>query len=42
MPFSNFDSRHFSTIEKATVNSAIVAIETALVNKLANLTLQER
>lgn len=42
MPFNNFDSRHFSTTEKAAVNSALVAIETTLVTKLANLTPQER
>jgi hypothetical protein len=42
MPFNNFDSRHFSTTEKATVTSAITAIENALVTKLANLTPQER
>lgn len=42
MPFTNFDSRHFSTTEKTAVNTAVTAIETALANKLANLTAEER
>lgn len=42
MPFTNFDSRHFSATEKTAVNTAVTSIETALVNKLANLTPDER
>lgn len=42
MPFTNFDSRHFSAAEKTTVNTALTTIETALVSKLANLTPDER
>ena len=42
MPFTNFDSRHFSATEKTAVNTAITALENALTNKLANLTPEER
>ena len=42
MPFTNFDSRHFSATEKTAVNTAVTSLETALVNKLANLTPAER
>ena len=42
MPFTNFDSRHFTATEKTTVNNAVTAIETALATKLANLTPDER
>jgi hypothetical protein len=42
MPFTNFDSRHFVATEKTAVNNAVTAIETALANKLANLTTDER
>ena len=42
MPFTNFDSRHFSAAEKTTVNTALTTIETALISKLANLTPDER
>lgn len=42
MPFTNFNSRHFSETEKTDVNNALANIETALVNKLANLTPEER
>ena len=42
MPFTNFDSRFFSTAEKAAVNNAATALETALATKLANLTADER
>lgn len=42
MPFTNFNSRHFSDTEKTEVNNALAAIETALANKLANLTPEER
>jgi len=42
MPFTNFDSRHFAATEKTAVNNAVTAIETALANKLANLTADER
>lgn len=42
MPFTNFDSRHFSAAEKTTVNNAVMALETALGSKLANLSADER
>ncbi|CAM3711973.1 hypothetical protein FSS13T_25470 [Flavobacterium saliperosum S13] len=42
MPFTNFDSRHFSAAEKTTVNNAVTALETALAPKLANLSADER
>lgn len=42
MPFTNFDNRHFSSTEKTAVNSAITALENALLTKSANLTPQER
>lgn len=42
MPFTNFDSRHFSATEKAAVNTAITAVETALQNKHAVLSPEER
>ena len=42
MPFTNFDSRHFSAAEKTTVNTAVSSLETALEAKLANLTPEER
>lgn len=42
MPFTNFDSRHFSATEKTTVNTAVTSLETALASKLANLTSDER
>lgn len=42
MPFTNFDSRHFSIAEKTTVNNAVMALETALSSKLANLSADER
>ena len=42
MPFTNFDSRHFSATEKTAVSTAITSIESALATKLANLTPQER
>jgi len=42
MPFTNFDSRHFSATEKTAVNTAVTSLETVLVNKLANLTPAER
>lgn len=42
MPFTNFDSRHFSAAEKTAVNTAVTSLETALLPKLANLTPEER
>ena len=42
MPFTNFDSRHFSAAEKTTVNNAVTTLETALMPKLANLSPEER
>lgn len=42
MPFDNFNSRHFTATEKTAVDSALVAIETALQHKHANLTPEER
>jgi hypothetical protein len=42
MPFTNFDSRHFSATEKTAVNAALAALETALTPKLANLSADER
>lgn len=42
MPFTNFDSRHFSVTEKAAVNDAIASLELATSTKLANLTPSER
>lgn len=42
MPFNNMDSRHFSATEKTAVTSALTALETALTNKLANLSPEER
>lgn len=42
MPFTNFDSRHFTAAEKTAVNNAATALETALTAKLANLTAEER
>lgn len=42
MPFTNFDNRHFTAAEKTAVNTAITSLETALTNKLANLSPEER
>lgn len=42
MPFTNFDSRHFSATEKTAVNTAVTSLETALTAKLANLSPDER
>lgn len=42
MPFTNFDSRHFTAAEKTTVNTALASLETALQAKLANLSAEER
>ena len=42
MPFTNFDSRHFSAAEKTAINNAITALETALATKVANLNAEER
>lgn len=42
MPFTNFDSRHFSAAEKTTINNAVAALEAAFAPKLANLSSDER
>ena len=42
MAVSNCDSRQVATTEKAAVNNAVTARETALATKLANLTAEER
>jgi hypothetical protein len=42
MPFTNFDSRHFSDTEKTAVTTALASLELAVATKLANLTSSER
>ncbi len=42
MPFTNFDSRHFTPAEKTAVNTALTSLETALQPKTANLSAEER
>jgi hypothetical protein len=42
MPFTNFDSRHFSDTEKTAVTTALTSLELAVSTKLANLTAPER
>ena len=42
MPFTNLSSRHFIDTDKAAVNTAIVSLEAAVSDKLANLTTEER
>ena len=42
MPFTNFDSRHFSDTEKSAVTNALASLELAFSTKLANLTASER
>ncbi|MCG2610989.1 hypothetical protein LZZ90_05670 [Flavobacterium sp. SM15] len=42
MPFTNFDSRHFTAAEKTSINTTVTSLESALSLKLANLTAQER
>ena len=42
MPFTNFESRHFTGDEIVAVNDALMALETALSTKQANLTAEER
>jgi hypothetical protein len=42
MSFTNFDSRHFSVIEKTAVNTALASIELAISLKVANLSATER
>lgn len=42
MPFTNFDSRHFTSAEKTAVNTALTSLETALQLKTANLSAEER
>lgn len=42
MPFTNFDSRHFSEAERTAVETALHDLERALVEKLANLSVEER
>jgi hypothetical protein len=42
MPFTNFDSRHFSDSEKSAVTYVLNSLELAFSTKLANLTASER
>lgn len=42
MPLTDLSSKHFSDTEKTAVNTALVALETALANKMANLSAEER
>ena len=42
MAFTNFDSRHFSVVEKAAVDAALASLELAVSSKLANLSPAER
>ena len=42
MPFTNFESRHFSAEEKTAVLAALDTLENALSPKLANLSPEER
>jgi len=42
MPFSNFESRHFSAEEKTAVLAALETLENALTPKLANVSAEER
>ncbi len=42
MPFTNFESRHFTPDEVIAINDALSALESALSSKLANLTTKER
>lgn len=42
MPFTNFDSRHFTAAEKTSINTTVASLESSLSLKLANLTAQER
>lgn len=42
MPFENLNSNHFSTTEKATVNTNLTALETVLNPKFKNLSPEER
>jgi hypothetical protein len=42
MPFTNFDSRHFSNTERTAVTTALDSLELAVASKLANLSASER
>ena len=42
MPFTNLENRHFTPAEKTTINGLMTQLETALANKTANLTPEER
>lgn len=42
MPFTNLENRHFTAAEKTTINGLLAQLETALANKTANLTPEER
>ena len=42
MPFTNFDSRHFTTAEQTALTDALNSLEAALTGKLANLSGEER
>ena len=42
MPFLNFESRHFTAAEKTAISTALQTLQTALSQKLATLTPEER
>ena len=42
MPFTNFESRHFSELESTAIDQTMMELETKLAAKLANLSPQER
>jgi hypothetical protein len=42
MPFTNLENRHFTAAEKTSINGLLTQLETALANKTANLTPDER
>ncbi|MCH5598100.1 hypothetical protein [Niabella ginsengisoli] len=42
MPFTNFDSRHFTTAEQTALTDALNTLETTVAGKLANLSADER
>ena len=42
MPFTNFDSRHFSELERTAIDQFMTDLETKLATKLGNLSPQER
>lgn len=42
MLFLNFESRHFSEVEKTAISTALQNLQTALAGKVATLTPDER